>query len=69
MDGVMPQFLEDRLKTEAARRGFTGKRLAHYVYGAMNNIGAMHGSKETAKGRNMQAKHNRKMKMSDLLHR
>ena len=60
----MPAFLEARLKSEAAKKGFTGKRAAKYVYGAMNNLGAMRGSKETAKGKRMQAKHDKKL--SDL---
>jgi hypothetical protein len=30
------------------------------VYGAMNNMGAMKGSKETAKGKRMQKKHEAK---------
>lgn len=60
----MPAFLEKKLKSEASKKGFTGKRAAKYVYGAMNNMGAMHGSKETAKGRAMQSKHT--MKLSQL---
>lgn len=55
----MPKFLEDKLKREAKAKGFTGKRAARYVYGAMNNMGAMRGSKETAKGREMDRKHTR----------
>lgn len=53
----MPKFLEDKLKSAAATKGLKGKRAAAYVYGTMNNMGAMHGSKETAKGAAMQAKH------------
>lgn len=53
----MPKFLEQQLAAEANKKGFTGKRKARYIYGAMNNMGAMHGSKETAKGAAMQAKH------------
>ena len=60
----MPAFLEAKLKSEARKKGFSGKRAAHYVYGAMNNMGAMKGSKETAKGKRMQAKHDKKL--SDL---
>ncbi len=60
----MPKFLEKKLKSAAAKKGFTGKRAAKYVYGAMNNMGAMQGSKETAKGRAMQKKHT--MKLSQL---
>lgn len=57
----MPQFLEKKLKTEARKKGFTGRRAARYVYGAMNNMGAMQGNKETAKGAEMQRKHSRKV--------
>lgn len=53
----MPKFLEDALAKSADKKGFTGKRKARYVYGAMNNLGAMRGNNETAKGRRMQAKH------------
>jgi len=53
----MPKFLEDKLKSEAAKKGFSGRRAARYVYGAMNNMGAMRGNKETAKGARMQEKH------------
>lgn len=55
----MPKFLEDALRAEAKRKGFKGQHLDRYVYGAMNNLGAMHGNKETAKGARMDAKHNR----------
>ena len=55
----MPAFLESKLKAEARKKGLKGRRAAGYVYGTMNAIGAMHGNKETAKGRAMQAKHNR----------
>ena len=40
----MPKILEDKLKKE-----YPGND--HAVYGTMNKIGAMKGSKETAKGR------------------
>ena len=50
----MPAFLEAKLK---ARYGQNSK----IPYKIMNSIGAMRGNKETAKGRAMQAKHNRKM--------
>ena len=46
----MPKFLEDKLKAEYGKNN-------HAVYGTMNKIGAMHGSKETEKGREMEAKH------------
>ena len=58
----MPEFLENKLKAEAAKKGFKGKRAAHYVYGAMNNLGAMRGNKETPKGARMDEKHAAKIR-------
>lgn len=51
----MPRFLEDKLKAEYPNN-------PHAVYGTLNKLGAMHGSKETAKGRAMEAKHTRDVK-------
>jgi hypothetical protein len=56
----MPEFLERSLKKAAAKKGKSGKAADRYVYGAMNNMGAMKGNKETAKGRAMQKKHDDK---------
>lgn len=53
----MPKAIEERIRAEGIKKGFTGQRLAHYVYGALNNIGAMHGSKETEKGKSMERKY------------
>lgn len=50
----MPKFLEKKLTAEY------GPNNPGAVYGTMNKIGAMHGNKETAKGRAMQAKHDAK---------
>lgn len=58
----MPAFLEKALKAAAAAKGKKGKAADRYVYGAMNNMGAMRGNKETAKGAAMQRKHERDMK-------
>lgn len=55
----MPKFLERRLRAQAAAEGLEGKAADHYVYGAMNNLGAMHGNQETAKGRRMERQHDR----------
>lgn len=55
----MPEFLEEKLKREAARKGYRGRRAARYTYGALNNMGAMRGNKETRKGARMAAKHKR----------
>jgi len=49
----MPKFLEDKLKKEYGNN-------PHAIYGTMNAIGAMRGSKVTAKGRAMQRKHDKK---------
>ncbi len=46
----MPAFLEKKLKAEYGNNPGA-------VYGTMNKLGAMHGSKETAKGREMERKH------------
>lgn len=58
----MPKFLEDKLRREYAAKGKKGRALDHAVYGTMNNIGAMRGSKETRKGAEMEAKHQADMK-------
>jgi hypothetical protein len=51
----MPKFLEDKLKAEYGDN-------PHAIYGTLNKIGAMRGNKETAKGRKMEAKHERDVK-------
>jgi hypothetical protein len=53
----VPLFLEKKLKATAASKGLTGRHADAYVYGTMNNIGAMHGNRPTAKGAEMQRKH------------
>jgi len=58
----MPKFLEDKLKAEYGAN-------SKIPYMVMNKLGAMRGNKETAKGRAMQAKHNRDkgVKISSML--
>jgi hypothetical protein len=51
----MPKFLEAKLKKQYPNN-------PNAVYGTLNAIGAMHGNKETAKGRAMDAKHKRDVK-------
>ena len=59
----MPAFLEAKLRKNVP----SGVDPDRYVYGALNNMGAMHGSKITKKGKRMEAKHNTKMRqLSDL---
>lgn len=53
----MPLFLEEKLRAQAAKRGYKGRRASSYIYGTMNKIGAMHGNKPTAKGAAMERKH------------
>ena len=53
----MPKFLEDKLRASVPK----GVDADRYVYGAMNNMGAMHGNKETPKGAEMDAKHKDKL--------
>lgn len=55
----MPTFLEKRLRASARRKGYKGAQVEHYVYGAMNNLGAMRGNRVTKKGEAMQRKHDR----------
>lgn len=58
----MPRFLENKLKSEAAKKGMTGRREARYVFGAMNDLGAMHGNQETVRGAAMERKHEAKLR-------
>lgn len=51
----MPKFLEKKLKAEYGAN-------SKIPYKVMNAIGAMHGNKTTAKGEQMQAKHDKKLK-------
>ena len=50
----MPKFLEDKLRAEYGAD-------SAIPYKIMNARGLMHGNKETAKGRAMEAKHRRNM--------
>lgn len=51
---MAPKFLEKKLRSE-----YGGNK--HAIYGTMNKIGAMKGNKETAKGKKMEKKHERKV--------
>jgi hypothetical protein len=50
----MPKFLEEKLKKE-----YPNEPSAPFK--VMNKLGLMHGSKETAKGRKVEAKHEKKL--------
>jgi hypothetical protein len=47
----MPKRIIERIAREYERKGVGSERAHQIAYGAMNNRGAMDGSKETAKGR------------------
>lgn len=51
----MPKFLLDKLKNEYGQK-------SDIPYKVANSLGAMHGNKETAKGAEMQRKHDDKKK-------
>ena len=55
----MPAFLEQKLKHEYG----AGSKIPYMV---MNKIGAMHGNKETAKGRAMARKHAAKGRKTNI---
>lgn len=56
----MPRIIERKLEHEY--RDLPKKEREHAVYGTLNKIGAMHGSKETKKGRAMERALERKKK-------
>ena len=56
----MPAFLERKLKAEYGAN-------SDIPYKVMNKMGVMHGSKETAKGKRMDAKHAKKMALARQL--
>jgi len=53
----LPKFLENALRHEGRKKGLTGRHLNHYIFGAMNNLGAVKGNKITPKGEEMEKKH------------
>jgi hypothetical protein len=57
----VPQFLIEKLKKEYPNNPSA-------VYGTLNNIGAMHGNKETAKGMAMERKHKAKLALTRKKH-
>ena len=55
----MPKFLEDKLKREYGENSAV-------PFKVMNKLGAMHGNKETAKGREMERKHDEDTHMKKM---
>ncbi len=56
----MPKFLEDKLKREYGENSAV-------PFKVMNKIGAMHGNRETEKGREMERKHNEDTHMAKMV--
>lgn len=52
---MAPKFLEDKLRKEYGNN-------PKAIYGTMNKIGAMKGSKETPKGKTMEKQHKAKVR-------
>lgn len=52
---MAPKFIEKKLEKE-----YGGNK--HAIFGTLNKIGAMRGSHETAKGKEMEKKHERKVR-------
>lgn len=48
--GTKVAVAEAALKASAAKKKMKGRRAAGYVFGALNNLGMMHGNKPTAAG-------------------
>ena len=44
----MPKELEDKLKREAAEKGYTGERAARYTYGTMAKLKKLRKRKQAA---------------------
>lgn len=65
----MPRFMEAKLRTEAEKKGLTGDRKNAYVYGTMQNLGFMRGSRTTEKGRAAERRHSVIAKAMDKIGR
>lgn len=55
----MPKNIERAMKRGYKGKGLSEKQVNKRVYGALNKMGFMHGSKITKKGRKGEAKYNR----------
>ena len=52
----MPKAVEKKLKAEGRKKGLKGDALDRFVFGTMNKLGLMKGSKTTAKGKRAEKK-------------
>lgn len=48
--GSVVAHVESKLKAEARKKGYKGRRADAYVYGTLNKTGLKHGNKTTDKG-------------------
>jgi hypothetical protein len=48
------------------KKGLKGRAADRYTFGALNNMNAMHGNKETAHGAAMQRKHDKMVSVERL---
>lgn len=55
----MPKRIINAMKKGYKGKGLSEKEVNKRVYGALNNMGYIHGNKETKKGRKAEAKYNR----------
>jgi hypothetical protein len=55
--GAMPEKVIESMKRGYRGSDLSSKEINHRVYGHLNNVGAMHGSKETRKGAAMERKY------------
>jgi hypothetical protein len=62
----VPAFLEAALRHHAKQKGLVGEQADNFIFGTLNSIGAMKGSKETDKGREMEAKHEADVKAAKV---
>lgn len=53
----MPEFLERDIEASEKKRGLPAKKARSIAFATMNKMGAVRGSKITAKGRQMEKKH------------
>lgn len=58
----MPKEVEAKLKAEGRKKGLKGDALDRFVFGTMNKLGLMKGSKITAKGKRSEKKAKSKKK-------
>lgn len=54
---VSMEPIAQKIREQGRKKGLTGRRLARYTYGGLNNLGAKRGNVTTRKGAAMVAEH------------